>query len=73
MGNVAKTACKWSQYDEDFIKIYIDDSDEWYFLEVDVIYLQALHGLHNYLQFSPERMEIEKVGQLVVNWHHKKE
>ena len=31
------------------------------FLEVDVEYLEKLHGLHNDLLFLPERMKIEKV------------
>ena len=40
-----------SQFNEDFIKDYNEESDEGYFLEVDVTYLQKLHELHNNLPF----------------------
>ena len=43
MGSVTEVACKclkWAKYisefNEDFIKSYNDDSDEGYFLEVDL-------------------------------------
>ena len=54
-----------SQFDENFIKSYNEESDEGYFFEVDVQYLEKLHGLHNDLPFLPERNEIEKVEKLV--------
>ena len=47
-----------SQFNEDFIKNYSEESDEGSFLEVDVQYLEKLHKLHNDLIFSPERMKI---------------
>ena len=50
-----------SQFNEDFIKNYNEESDEGYFLEVDVQYLEILHELQNNLPFLPERMKIEKV------------
>ena len=50
-----------SQFNKDFIKIYNIESDEGYFLEVDVQYLETLYELHNNLPFLPERMKIEKV------------
>ena len=50
-----------SQFNEDFIKNYNKESDERYFLEVDVQYLEKLHELHNDLPFLAERMKIEKV------------
>ena len=56
-----------SQFNEDFIKQYNEESDEGYFLEVDVQYLEKLHELHNDLPFLPERMKIEKVKKLVAN------
>ena len=56
-----------SQFNEDFIKNYNEESDKEYFLEVDVQYLEKLHELHNDLPFLPERMKIEKVEQLVAN------
>ena len=56
---------KWvketSQFNEDFIKSYNDDSDEGYLLEVDFQYPEKLHNLHNDLTFLPERMRLEKV------------
>ena len=56
-----------SQFNEDFIKNYNKDSDEGYFLEVDVQYSETLHELHNDLPFLPERIKIEKVEKLVTN------
>ena len=58
-----------SQFNEDFIKSYSEESDKDYFLEVDVKYIQALHELHNNLEFLPERIKIEKVEKLVTNLH----
>ena len=46
---------KWveniSEFNEDFIKSYINESDEGYFFEVDVQYPKNLQILHNYLPF----------------------
>ena len=56
---------------EDFIKNYNEESDEGYFLEVDVQYLEKLHELHIDLPFLPDRMKIEKVEKLVANLHDK--
>ena len=53
---------KWikdaSQFNENFIKNYNEESDEGYFLEDDVQYLEKLHELHNCLPFLPERIKI---------------
>ena len=49
-----------SQFSKDFIKNYNEESDERYFLEVDVQYLKKLHELHIDLPFLTERMKIEK-------------
>ena len=54
-----------SQFNEDFIKIYNEESDEGYFLEVDVQYIWKLHELHNDLPFLSKRMKIEKFEKLV--------
>ena len=62
-----------SQFIEDFVKNYNEESDEEYFLEVDVQYLEKLCELHNYLPFLPKRMKIEKVEKLVANLHDKTE
>ena len=56
-----------SQFVEDVIKNYNEESDEGHFLEVDVQYLGKLHELHNDLPFSPERMKIEKVEKPVAS------
>ena len=79
MGNVAKASSnnfEWikdtSQFTEDFIKNYNEESDEGYFLEVDVQYFEKLHEFHNDLPFLPERMKIEKVEKLA-NLHDKTE
>ena len=59
---------KWN-----FIKNCNEESDEGYFLEVNVQYPEKLHELHNDLPFLPERMKIEKVEKLVTNLHDKTE
>ena len=48
-------------------KNYNKESNEGYFLEVDVQYLKKLHEFHNNLSFLPERIKIEKVEKLVAN------
>ena len=58
-----------SQFIEDFIKNYKEESGEEYFLEVNVQYIEKLHELRNDLSFLPERMKIEKVRKLVANLH----
>ena len=60
-----------SQFNEDFIKNYNEESNEGYFLEVDVHYPEKLHELHNDLLFLPERMKIEKVEKLLTNLYDK--
>ena len=62
-----------SQFNEDFIKNYNEESDEGYFLEVDVQYLEKVHELHNDLPFLPKRTRIEKVEKFVANLHDKTE
>ena len=68
---------KWvkdiSEFNEDFIKSYTNESDERYFLEVDVQYPESLYNLHNDLPFLPKRMKIEKVEKIVANFHHKQQ
>ena len=60
-----------SQFNENFLQKYSEESDEGYFLEVDVQYSKNLHKLLNDLSLLPERMKIEKVGKLVTNLHDK--
>ena len=40
-----------SQFTKDFTENYNDGSDDGYFLELDVHYLENLHNLHNDLLF----------------------
>ena len=61
------------QFNEDFIKNYNEESNEVYFLKVNVQYLEKLHELHNHLLFLPERLKIKKVEKLVANLHDKTE
>ena len=58
---------------EDFIKNYNKESDEGYFLKVDIQYPEKLHEFHNDLLFLPERMKFEKVEKVVTNLHDKTE
>ena len=62
-----------SWFDEDFIENDIEQSDEGYFLEVEVQYLKKLQELHNDLPFIPKRLKIEKAEKLVANLHDKTE
>ena len=48
-----------SQFDKHFIKDYNEESDNGFFLEVDVQYIAKLHDLHNDLPFLTERMKFE--------------
>ena len=47
------------QFNDDFIKNCNEESDEGYFLEVDIQYLVKLHELYNDLPSLPKRMKIE--------------
>ena len=53
-----------SKFNDDFIKNYNGESDERYFLQVDVQYPKKLHELHNDLPFLPETKKIKKVQKL---------
>ena len=50
-----------SQFNEDFMKNYSEESDEGCFLEIDVQSREKLHELHNDLPFLLEIMKIKKV------------
>ena len=64
---------KWvedfSKFNEDFIKIYNEKSNEQYFLEVDVQYPENLHEPHNGL---PKIDGFNKVRKLANNLRDKK-
>ena len=47
------------------MKHYNQESDEWYFLESDLQYLE--NELHNYLSFLPKRTKNVQVEKLVTN------
>ena len=68
---------KWvediSEFNEDFVKSYNDDSEKGYFLEIDVQYPKKLHDLHSDLPFLFERMKTEKNEKLISNLHGKTE
>ena len=60
------------QFNEGFIKNYNEESNQGYFLEVDVKYVEKVHKLHNYLPFLPERTKTEKVEKLIANLYDKR-
>ena len=62
-----------SQFNEDFIKNYSEESNKGYFLEVDVQHFKKSNDLHNDLPYLPERIKIEKVEKLAANLHDKTE
>ena len=60
-----------SKFNGKFIKIYDEDSDKGYNLEVDAEYPKRLHTFYNDLPFLPERMMIKKCNKLVCNLYNK--
>ena len=70
--------CKWvrqrklSKLNEDFIKNYDGNSNEEYFVEVDIDYLKELFNLHKDLPFLPESKKVNKVQKLISSIGHKK-
>ena len=58
-----------SNFNENFIINYDEDSDKGYILEVDVEYRKRLHNFHNN---APFLMKIKKSHKLVFNLYHKK-
>ena len=61
-----------SQFKEDFIKNYDENSGKGYILEVDVEYPKKLFKLHSDLSFLPERKKSEYVINLFVLYKIKK-
>ena len=60
-----------SKFDEKFIKIYNEESDEEYFLEIDIQYQKKLPNVYNDLAFLSEKIKIEKIEKPVANLHDK--
>ena len=58
---------RYFSINEDFMKNYNEESDEGYFIEVDIQYPKKLHELQNYLPFSPEKMKLGKIEKLVIH------
>ena len=58
-----------SQFNDDFVNNYTEESNKGYFLEVDVQYLENLHELHYDFSFLPYR--IKKVEKTAANLHDK--
>ena len=53
-----------SEFNEDFLKSYNEKSNEGYFFEVDVQYLENLDETHNDLSFLLEVKNFDKVKNL---------
>ena len=52
-------------------KLVQKQSNQQYFLEVDIQYLQSLHSQHSDLPILPERIKIEKLEKLIGNLRDK--
>ena len=61
-----------ARFNENFIKNYDENSDVWYFLEVDIEYPKHLWSSHKDLPFLPERKKLWKVEKLVSSIEDKK-
>ena len=65
---ISTNGFKWvkdlSQFNEDFINKYDENSYIRYFLEVDIDYPKELFNFHKDLPFSPKRKKVEKVEKL---------
>ena len=55
------------------MKDYNEESDEGFFLEVDIQYPEKLHELCNDLLFLPERTKTRKIENFVTNFHDETE
>ena len=73
---LAVAGFKWvedlSQFKEDFLHNYNENSNKGYFLEVDVEYPKNLFNLHNDLSFLSKREKIGECEKLTCNIREKK-
>ena len=73
---LAVAGFKWvedlSQFKEDFLNNYNENSNKGYFLEVDVEYPKNLFNLHNDLSFLSKREKIGECEKLTCNIREKK-
>ena len=60
-----------SDFNEDLIKNYTENSDEGFFLDVDIEYPKQLWSSHKDLPFLPERRKLEKVEKRVCSTEDK--
>ena len=69
--NGFKWVKKLSEFNEDFIKNYDENSDKGYFIEIDVEYSKKLFNSHKDSPFLPERKKVEKVEKLICSTEDK--
>ena len=62
-----------SEFDQSFIKNHNEESDEGYFLGVNVQYPENLFNLHSDLSFLSVRTKIKKAKKIVANLYDKEE
>ena len=67
---------KWvkdlSQFKEDFIKNYNEDSDKGHFLEVDIEYSKKLFNSHKDLPFLPKKLKLKTTRSFFVPYKTRK-
>ena len=62
-----------SKFNEDFIKNYNEESDEGYFIKVNIQYLENYMNFSKYFPFLPEKITIEKFEKPDTNLHDETE
>ena len=66
--NLPRSDFKWveeiSQFNEDFVKLYNEDSNIGYFIEAIVQYPEKLHDFHDYVPFYMKEWKLKKSEKL---------